>query len=172
MNTRKLKIWIVQFISILLAVAFSQTFAEDFRVGVVDTERILRESVPALKAEKRIEKEFASRDQEIKKISQQAKDIQISLDKEGMTLPDVERRNKERELDNLNVNLQRMQREFREDLNLRKNEELVVVLGEANKAIQQIAENEKYDLVLQEAVYRNPKIDITEKVLKYLANEK
>ena len=65
-----------------------------------------------------------------------------------------------------------MQREFREDLNLRKNEELVVVLGQANKAIQQIAESEKYDLVLQEAVYRNPKIDITEKVLKYLANEK
>ena len=172
MKTRKLKTWIIKFIPVLLVVAFSQAFAADFRVGVVDTERILRESVPALKAEKKIEKEFSARDQEIKKISQQAKDIQTLLDKEGMTLPDAERRNKERELDNLNVNLQRMQREFREDLNLRKNEELVVVLGQANKAIQQIAESEKYDLVLQEAVYRNPKIDITEKVLKYLANEK
>ena len=172
METRKPKTWIIKFMPLLLAVVCSQAFAADFRVGVVDTERILRESVPALKAEKRIEKEFASRDQEIKKVSQQVRDIQAFLDKEGMTLPDAERRNKERELDNLNVNLQRMQREFREDLNLRKNEELVVVLGQANKAIQQIAESEKYDLVLQEAVYRNPKIDITEKVLKFLANEK
>ena len=172
MKIQKLETGIIKFMPILLALVFSHAFAADFRVGVVDTERILRESVPALKAEKRIEKEFASRDEEIKKVSQQVKDIQAFLDKEGMTLPDAERRNKERELDNLNVNLQRMQREFREDLNLRKNEELTAVLGEANKAIQQIAESEKYDLVLQEAVYRNPKIDITEKVLKYLANEK
>ena len=172
MKTKKFKTWVMRLMAVLLAAVLTQASAEDFRVGVVDTERILRESAPALKAEKRIEKEFATRDQEIKKISQQAKDIQTFLDKEGMTLPDAERRNKERELDNLNVNLQRMQREFREDLNLRKNEELVVVLGQANKAIQQIAESEKYDLVLQEAVYRNPKIDITEKVLKHLANEK
>ena len=167
-----MKTWIMKLTSILLLAVCSQAVAADFRIGVVDTERILRESAPALKAEKRIEKEFAARDLEIKKISQQIKDTQVFLDKEGMTLPDAERRNKERELDNLNVNLQRLQREFREDLNLRKNEELVVVLGQANKAIQQIAESEKYDLVLQEAVYRNPKIDITEKVLKYLASEK
>ena len=168
-----MKTWIMKLIPAMLLVVFSHALAaSEFHIGVVDTERILRESVPALKAEKRIEKEFAVRDQEVKKVAQQVKDIQAILDKEGMTLPDAERRNKERELDNLNVNLQRLQREFREDLNLRKNEELVVVLGQANKAIQQIAESEKYDLVLQEAVYRNPKIDITEKVLKFLANEK
>lgn len=169
MNTSK--IWSACIIPALLLVGGLASAAE-FRVGVVDTERILRESAPALKAEKKIEKEFAARDQEIKKTTQQIRDIQAFLDKEGMTLPDAERRNKERELDSLNANLQRMQREFREDLNLRKNEELVVVLGLANKAIQQIAESEKFDLVLQEAVYRNPKIDITEKVLKHLAAEK
>jgi len=162
----------MKFMPALLALFVTQAAAAEFRIGVVDTERILRESVPALKAEKKIEKEFAVRDQEIKNISQQVKDIQALLDKEGMTMPDADRRNKERELDNLNVNLQRLQREFREDLNLRKNEELVVVLGLANKAIQQIAESEKFDLVLQEAVYRNPKIDITEKVIKFLANDK
>lgn len=159
-------------IPFLLAVSFTHASAADFRIGVVNTERILRESAPAVKAEKKIEKEFAARDQEIKKIVQQGKDIQTQLDKDGMTMPDADRRNKERELDSLNANLQRLQREFREDLNLRKNEELVVVLGLANKAIQQIAEAEKYDLVLQEAVYRNPKIDITDKVLKFLANDK
>lgn len=172
MKTGKLKIWIMGLVPLLLLLSSGQAEAADFRVGVVDTERILRESVPALKAEKKIEKEFAARDQEIKKTSQQARDIQAFLDKEGMTLPDAERRNKERELDSLNVNLQRLQREFREDLNLRKNEELAVVLGLANKAILQIAESEKFDLILQEAVYRNPKIDITEKVLKFLSNEK
>jgi outer membrane protein len=167
-----MKMSLMKFMPILLALIVTQSVAADFRIGVVDTERILRESVPALKAEKKIEKEFSTRDQEIKNISQQIKDIQTFLDKEGLTKSDAERRNKERELDNLNVNLQRLQREFREDLNLRKNEELAVVLGLANKAIQQIAETEKYDLILQEAVYRNPKIDITDRVIKFLATDK
>lgn len=146
--------------------------AEDFKVGVVDTERILRESVPAMKAEKKIEKEFSGRDQEIKKLMKQAKELQTLLEKDDGKLTDADRRNKERELTAMNVNLQRMQREFREDLNLRKNEELAIVLELANKAIQTIAEAEKYDLILQEAVYRNPKIDITDSVIKYFANDK
>jgi len=74
-------------------------------------------------------------------------------------------------LANMNLTLQTLQREFREDLNLRKNEELAVVLAQADKAIREIAESEKYDVILQEAVYRNPKVDITDRVLKYLANE-
>jgi outer membrane protein len=145
--------------------------AADFRVGVVNTERILRESAPAVKAEKKIEKEFAARDDEIKQMVKKAKDIQTALEKDS-SKADAEQRGKERELANLNVNLQRLQREFREDLNLRKNEELAQVLARADKAIKAIAEKEKYDLILQEAVYRNPQIDITDKVLEYLANEK
>lgn len=146
--------------------------AGDFKVGVVDTERVLRESVPAMKAEKKIEKEFSGRDQEIKKNMKQAKDLQLLLDKDAGGLSEVDKRNKERELNALNVNLQRMQREFREDLSIRKNEELAIVLERANKAIQTIAETEKYDLILQEAVYRNPKIDITDKVIKSLVVDK
>ena len=164
---------IMKIITIVLYVsAASFVYAGDFRIGVVDTERILRESAPAVQAEKRIEKEFETRDLEMKKISKQVKEIQSYFEKEGMTLLDAEHRSKERELANLNVSLQRMQREFREDLNLRKNEELALVLSRANKAIKAIAENEKYDLVLQEAVYRNPKIDITDKVLQFLSDEK
>ncbi|HQS58217.1 MAG: hypothetical protein B7Y56_04630 [Gallionellales bacterium 35-53-114] len=158
--------------AILFVFVFSVCHADDFRIGVVDTERILRESAPAVQAEKKIEKEFELRDQEMKKISRQAREIQMYFDKEGMTLLDAEHRSKERELANLNVTLQRMQREFREDLNLRKNEELALVLARANKAIKAIAESERYDLILQEAVYRNPKIDITDKVLQYLSTEK
>jgi len=155
---------------VLLSMGAAQ--AADFRVGVVDTERVLRESAPAMKAEKKIEKEFSGRDQEIKKLMKQAKELQALLEKDSGTLSDADHRNKERELTGLNVNLQRMQREFREDLNLRKNEELAIVLEQANKAIQAIAEVEKYDLILQEAVYRNPRIDITDRVIKYLAGEK
>lgn len=157
-------------LSMLLGMGLAQ--AADFKVGVVDTERVLRESVPAMKAEKKIEREFSGRDQEIKKLMKQAKELQAVLEKEGGSLSDADHRNKERELTAMNVNLQRMQREFREDLNLRKNEELAIVLELANKAIQSIAEAEKYDLILQEAVYRNPKIDITDKVIKHLAVEK
>ncbi len=155
----------------LIAVA-GYAHATDFKVGVVDTERVLRESVPAMSAEKKIEKEFSARDADIKALAKQAKELQTTLEKDNNKLTDVEHRNKERELTSMNVNLQRMQREFREDLNLRKNEELAIVLDKANKAIQQIAATEKFDLILQEAVYRNPKIDITDKVIKFLANGK
>ena len=157
---------------LLLVIASVPALAEDFRVGVVNLELIMRESVQAVKAGDKLKKEFSARDQEIKKLTKNMKDLEALLEKEGVTLPDTERRNKERELSNLNVSLQRLQREFSEDLNLRQNEELTVVLEHANKAIQAIAENEKYDLVLQEAVFRNPNIDITEKVLKYMADEK
>jgi outer membrane protein len=145
--------------------------AMDFKVGVVDTERVLRESAPAIKAEEKISKEFMARDVEIKALAKQAKALQTQLEQDNGKMSDADHRNKERELSSLNVNLQRMQREFREDLNLRKNEELATVLERANKAIQQIAGTEKYDLILQEAVYRNPKIDITDKVIKFLAND-
>lgn len=158
-------------VSIVLLAFVAQASAGDFRIGVVDTERILRESDQAVRAEKKIEREFSTRDQEIKKLTKQSKDLQTSLEKDGSTMSDPVRRGKERELANLGLTLQTMQREFREDLNLRKNEELAVVLAHADKAIRAIAESEGYDVILQEAVYRNPKVDITDKVLKYLSTE-
>lgn len=158
-------------VALALLASITPASAGDFRIGVVDTERILRESDQAVRAEKKIEKEFSTRDQEIKKLTKQSKDQQTSLEKDGSTMSDTVRRNKERELANLNLTLQTMQREFREDLNLRKNEELAVVLARADKAIREIAESEGYDVILQEAVYRNPKVDITDKVLKYLSAE-
>jgi outer membrane protein len=156
---------------LIAALSIAPVMASDFRIGVVDTERILRESLPATQAEKKIEQEFAARDQAIKQLIKQARELQAELEKAGNARIDAEHRAKERELANLNVNLQRLQREFREDLNLRKNEELALVLGKADKAIQAIALSEKFDLILQEAVYRTPQIDITDRVLQYLANE-
>jgi outer membrane protein len=160
------------FAASLLALAAQPVLAGDFRIGYVDIERILRESAPALKASQKIEKEFAAREEAIRKLGAQVRDLQDFLEKKGAGLSNAERRNKERELSNLSAELQREQREFREDLNQRKNEELSVLLERANKIIQAIAESEHYDLVLQEAVYRNPRIDITDKVLKALSSEK
>jgi outer membrane protein len=162
--------------SIFLALVFgavlaSQAQAADFRIGIVDTERILRESAQALAAQKKIDKEFSVRDQEIKQLAGELKDAQEELDKNRSKLSDSSRRIKEREIANLNLQLQTRQREFREDLSLRQNEELAQILAKADKAIRTIAESEQYDVILQEAVYRNPRVDITDKVLKYLEGE-
>lgn len=163
-----MKIWLSTLAVFLACTA--QLHAEELRIGVVNTERILRESSPAMRAEAKIKKEFSSREQEIDKLAKQAKALQLALEKEGLKVD--EHRAKERELSGINLNLQRLQREFREDLNLRKNEELAIVLDRADKAIRAIAESERYDLILQEAVYHNPKIDLTDKVLQYLASDK
>ena len=93
------------------------------------------------------------------------------LDKDGPTMGETERRNKERDLANQSRDLQRMERQFREDVNLRRAEELAAVQERANKILMQIAEAEKFDLILQEAVFASGKIDITEKVIKALADK-
>ncbi len=146
--------------------------AAELRIGFIDAERINRESAPAERASKQLEKEFAPRAQELQRRETQIKSLQSQLEKEAMTMGEGDRRNKEQELARLSLDFQRMQREYREDLNLRRNQELSALFERANRVIKQIAESEKYDLILQEAVYRNPRIDITDKVLKALADGK
>jgi len=145
--------------------------AVEYKIGFVNTERLLREAAPAQKAQKKLDREFEPRNLEIQKMAKQAKDLQASLEREGVTISDTERRNKERDLANLNRDLQRAQREIREDANLRRNEELTAVHERLGKAINAIADSEKFDLILQEAVYASHRIDITDKVLKALAEK-
>ncbi|GAB4115511.1 MAG: OmpH family outer membrane protein [Sideroxydans sp.] len=156
---------------ILLCAFTTGAFAESVRIGFVDTERILRESEPALAAQKMIDKEFSVREQEVKALAKQLQDAKESLESARAKLSDSTRRIQEREIDNLNLLLQTRQRELREDLALRQNEELARILARADQAIRRIAETEQYDVILQEAVYRSPKVDVTDKVLKYLAGE-
>jgi outer membrane protein len=164
------------FFRVLLAAAVvcasTATYAAEYKIGFVNTERLFREAAPAKRAQAKLEKEFALRDAEIQKVGKQVRDLQASLEKDGVTMSEADRRNKERDLANLSRDLQRSQREFREDLNLRKNEELASVQERANKVIQQIAEAEKFDLILQDpVVFASQKIDITEKVIKALADK-
>lgn len=145
--------------------------AQELKIGFVSTERVFREAAPAVRALKKLEKEFAPREDEIKKLGEEARAIQAQLEKEGMTMSASQRRDRETELGRVSRERQRLEREFREELNLRKNEELAAVLQSANQVIKEIAEKEKYDLILQEAVYRSPRLDITEKVIKALADK-
>jgi outer membrane protein len=159
-------------VALVMVAGITAAGAADYKIGFVNTERLFREATPAKRAQAKIEKEFATRDAEIQKLAKQVRDVQASLDKDGATMAEAERRNKERDLANQSRDLQRMQREFREDLNLRRNEELSGIQERANKVIQQIAEAEKFDLILQDpVVYASQRIDITDKVIRALADK-
>lgn len=153
----------------LALLAVNVEAGDQIKIGVVNLERVLREAVPAIKAQKKLEKEFAVREQALQKAGQQIKDLQATLDKENPSMSDSERRAKEQDLARMNLDYQRMQREYREDANLRRNEELASVFERANKVVQDIATTEKFDLILQDAVYISPRIDITDKVIKALS---
>jgi outer membrane protein len=155
-----------------LVLAAAPAWAQTSKLGFVNTERILRDAAPAQRAQKKIESEFRKRDQELAKIAAELKRRQDDLDKNSVTMSDTDRRNKEREFGDLNRDFQRKQREFREDLNQRRNEELAQVVAEANRVIRQIAEQEKFDIIFQDAVFASPRIDITDKVIKALDSGK
>ncbi len=142
--------------------------AQELKIGYVSTERIFREAAPAKAATSKLEQEFLKRDKDLQDLAAKLKQAAEKLDKDGPVLSESERTKRQRELAEMDKDFQRRQREFREDLNQRRNEELAVVLEKANKVIKQLAESEKYDIVFQEAVYFSPRVDITDKVLKAL----
>ena len=144
---------------------------QDLKVGFVSTERIFRDAAPAKAATAKLEQEFSKREKDLAELAAKLKSTAEKLDKDAPVIGDAERTKRQRELAEMDKDFQRRQREFREDLNQCRNEELAVVLERANKVIKQIADAEKYDIVFQEAVYYSPRIDITEKVLKALNNK-
>ena len=146
--------------------------AQDFRIGFVNTDRIFREASIAKAAQSKLEAEFSKREKEIEAIGSQLKTASERFERDAPTLSETQRTTRQRQLVEQDREFQRKQREFQEDLNLRKNEELQQVLERANRIIKQVAEAEKYDLIIQEAVYINPKHDITDKVLSGLNNAK
>lgn len=156
-------------VPLLIALLATPAFAE-FKLGFVNGQRVVNESPQAKKAKQKIEKEFERRDQELQQLSKRLQSMQESMDKNGMTMSESERKSKEREFGDLNRDFQRKQRDFREELNLRQNEEMAAIFERANKVIKQIAEAEKFDLIVQEAVYFSPRIDITDKVIKALGD--
>ncbi len=151
----------------VLAMA-TQVQAQEFRVGFVNTDRIFKEAASAKAAQTKLEQEFSKREKELVDLGATIKASADKLERDGPTLSETQRNTRQRQLVDQDREFQRKRREFQEDLNARKNEELQLVLERANKVVKQVAEAEKYDLVLQDAVYINPKHDITDKVLKAL----
>ena len=143
--------------------------AQQLKIGFVNTERVFREAAPAKRAQQVLEREFGARNTELAKLEKEGRDLQAELERENVTMPEAQRRDKERRLADISRDFQRKQREVREDLNMRRNEELAKVQERATRIINQIAEQEKFDLILQEAVFASGRIDITEKVIKALA---
>jgi outer membrane protein len=154
-------------LSMVLCAAAGPASAQN-KLGFVNLDRILRDAAPAQRAQKKIEAEFAKREQELGRSAEQLKRLQDTLEKNSMTMPESERRNREREFNDANREFQRKQREFREDLNTRRNEELSGILERANRVVRQIAENEQFDIIFQEAVFASPRVDITDKVIRAL----
>ena len=153
---------------LVVAALTSHVQAQEFRVGFVNTDRIFKEATSAKAAQTKLEQEFSKREKELLDQGNAIKAQADKLEREAPTLSETQRATRQKQLVDLDRDFQRKRREFQEDLNSRKNEELQLVLERANKVVKQVAESEKYDLVLQEAVYINPKHDITDKVIKAL----
>jgi len=142
--------------------------ADELKIGFVSTERIMRESVAAKAAEARLTQEFAKRDKDLQELGVKLKATADKLEKDGPVLTEAERTRQQRDLQDMDREFQRRRREFQEDLNQRKNEELQSLLERAQRIVRQLAEQEKYDVILQDAVYVGPRADVTDKVLKTL----
>jgi len=157
----------------VLALVTTPVVAQELKLGYVNSERVLREAAPAKAAQTKLEAEFSRRDKDLNDQAVRLKAAADKLDKDGPTLSETEKTRRQRELIEQDRDLQRKRREFQEDLNNRKNEELASIVERANKVIKQIFETEKYDVILQDqsVVMASPRVDITEKVIRALNSQ-
>ncbi|NML84395.1 OmpH family outer membrane protein [Polaromonas sp.] len=155
-------------LGLVIALAAFSVSAQEFKVGVVNLDRIFREANSAKAAQTKLEQEFSKREKELTDLGAQLKTMSDKFEREAPTLAESQRTVRQRQLVDQDRTFQTKRREFQEDLSARKNEELQQVIERANKVVKTLAESEKYDLILQESVYVNPKHDITDKVIKAL----
>ena len=164
-----MKIQAITLSAIIAMAVIPAAVQAEIKVGVINTERVMRDSEPAKKAMKKLEKEFEKRGQDLERTRLQLQKLQEDMEKNAVTMSDSDRRAKEREFADLSREFQRRQRELNEDVNARRNEELQSVVERANRAIRAIAEKEGFDLIVQEAVYASPRVDVTDRVIKALS---
>lgn len=145
---------------------------DNVRIGFINTDRVLREAAPAKAAQAKLEQEFTRREKEIDAAGSALKTASERFEREAATMSESQRQTRQRQLMDQDRDFQRRRREFQEDLNARKQEELQQIIDRANRVVRQVAESEKYDLILQEGVYVNPRLDITDKVIQSLNSGK
>ena len=151
-----------------LAAGAMVVHAQEFKIGYVNLDRVLRDAGPAKAAQSKLESEFSRREKDLTDVAARLKGASDKFEKDAPTLAESERSRRQRDLVEQDREFQRKRREFQEDLNRRKNEELAGVLDRANRVVKQIFDSEKYDLIVQEAVFAGPRVDITDKVIKAL----
>jgi len=155
-----------------LAAAWAQTAAAELKIGYVSAVKVIEQAPQGEAALKRLEDEFRPRDKELVDMQNKIKAIEVELEKNALVMKESDRRAKERDVLNLKRDLKRATQEFREDYNLRRNEELAALQKVVYKAIVEIAKQEKYDLILHEgAIYAGERVDITDKILKKLGKK-
>ena len=159
-------------LTLVLGVSALCAQADEIRIGFINTDRIFKEANTAKQAQAKLEQEFSKRDKDLNDSGSSLKAAVEKFEREAPTLSESQRVSRQKQLGEQDREFQRKRREFQEELNARKNEEFQLVLERANRVIKQVAEAEKYDLVLQEAVYISPKHDITDKVLKVINSAK
>jgi outer membrane protein len=160
--------WKTLVVATALSAAGFATQAQELKIGYVNSERVMREAVPAKAAQAKLEAEFSKREKDLTDLGAKLKTAADKLEKDAPTLSETERNRRQRDLVEQDREFQRKRREFQEDLNTRKNEELSAVLERANKVIKQIFDQEKYDLIVQDAVHWSARVDITKKVIDAL----
>lgn len=139
------------------------------KIGYFNLVQVIEKAPQAAVALKKLEAEFAPREQEVRSLADKIKVAEEEMEKNALVWSDTERRDKEKLLRDQTRNLQRISEEIREDYNIRRNEELGSIQQAVYEAVIDIAQTNSYDLILHEgAVYASPAIDITGKVLEQL----
>ena len=154
---------------ICLGLSFQSVSAEDYKLGAVNALKVLEQSPQAETARQAIEREFAPRDKELVAKQKQLKALEDKFAKDGAIMSESERSKLERDIINQKRDLKREQDEFREDFNFRRNEEFAKIQKDILNAIQKVAKENNYDVVLSDGViYASPKVDISDLVIEYL----
>ena len=163
---------IYKFFVLALLFTASVTSHAELKIGFVQVDKILQEAPQTIESNKKLEKEFSSRTDKLKADVKSLKERESSFSKDALTMKESERDTKEKSLSQLRVDVQRKERELREDINIRRNEELGGLQEQINKAVTSVSKAEGFDLVLYNGVaYASEKIDITDKILKSLGKK-
>jgi len=142
------------------------------KIGFVEVQKILQEAPQTIEINKKLEKEFNARSDKLKADIKALNDKQVAFNKDSLTMKDSDKETRAKSLDQLRIDIQRKDRELKEDFNIRKNEELAGLQEQINKAVTSVAKSEGYDLVVYNGVaYASEKIDITDKILKTLGKK-
>ena len=168
---RRSSMWIqASLVAVVAVFSTSNVYAQDsaLRIGVINVDKVLNESNLAKQSNAKLEREFSKRQNDLRDIAQKIKVAAEKLDRDAAVMAEPERIRRQRELGDQDRELQRKQREYSEDLNMRNLEERSKLIEKTNIALKQIAEQRKFDLVIQDPVYATPKVDITDDIIKAL----